>query len=81
MSLPANLSYYCYYDGPKTIPPCDEPVDWHVPRQPATISKQQVDRLLSLSGGPNNRPTQPIGERAILVCCCASRRTSVTERG
>ena len=65
-SLPTDLSYY-RYDGSKTTPPCDEPVDWHVLRQPMTISKEQVDGLLSLSGGPNNRPTQPIGNRAITV--------------
>lgn len=79
-SLPTDLSYY-RYNGSKTTPPCDEPVDWYVLRQPMSISQDQVDGLLSLSGGPNNRPTQPIGERAILVCCCASRRSNVTERG
>ena len=31
-SLPTDLSYY-RYDGSKTTPPCDEPVDWHVLRQ------------------------------------------------
>ena len=65
-SLPPGISYY-RYDGSKTTPPGDEPVDWHVLRQPMTISREQVDGLLSLSGGPNNRPTQPIGNRAITV--------------
>lgn len=78
-TLPPDLSYY-RYDGSKTTPPCDEPVDWYVLRQSMTISQDQVDGLLSLSSGPNNRPTQPIGERAVLVCCCASRRTTVAER-
>ena len=54
-SLPADLSYY-RYDGSKTTPPCDEPLDWHVLREPMTISQEQVEGFLSLSGGPNNRP-------------------------
>ena len=65
-SLPTDLSYY-RYDGSKTTPPCDEPVDWHVLRQHMTISKEQVEGLLSLSSGPNNRPVQPIGDRVITI--------------
>ena len=61
---PGELGYY-RYDGSKTTPPCDEPVDWYVMRQPKTISPEQVDGLLALSGGPNNRPVQPIGNRVI----------------
>ena len=60
--FPTDLSYY-RYDGSKTTPLCDEPVDWHVLRQPMTISREQVEGLLSLSGGPNNRPVQPVGDR------------------
>ncbi len=62
--VPGELGYY-RYDGSKTTPPCDEPVDWYVMRQPETISQEQVDSLLMLSGGPNNRPVQPIGDRVI----------------
>ena len=36
-----------------------------VMREPRTISQEQVAALLALSGGPNNRPVQPIGGRAI----------------
>ena len=61
---PGELGYY-RYDGSKTTPPCDEPVDWYVMRQPKTISPEQVDSLLALSGGPNNRPVQPTGNRVI----------------
>ena len=53
--VPGELGYY-RYDGSKTTPPCDEPVDWYVMRQPKTVSPEQVDSLLELSGGPNNRP-------------------------
>ena len=62
--MPGELSYY-RYDGSKTTPPCGEPVDWYVMRQMETISQEQVDNLLMLSGGPNNRPVQPIGDRVI----------------
>ena len=63
---PDELSYY-RYDGSKTTPPCDEPVDWYVMREPKTISPEQVDGLLALSGGPTNRPIQPAGDRVIIV--------------
>ena len=62
--LPIGPGYY-RYDGSKTTPPCHEPVDWYVMSQPKTISPEQIDKLLSLSGGPNNRPVQPIGSRTI----------------
>ena len=61
---PSEVGYF-RYDGSLTTPPCSEPVEWYVLREPKTISAQQVDDLLALSGGPNNRPIQPRGERAI----------------
>ena len=61
---PGELGYF-RYDGSLTTPPCSEPVEWHVLRTPKTISAEQVDDLLALSGGPNKRPIQPRGERAI----------------
>ena len=64
--VPGDLSHY-RYDGSKTTPPCDEPVDWYVMRQQATVSQGQVDGLLALSGGPNSRPVQPIGDRVITL--------------
>ncbi len=63
-ALPPDLSYY-RYDGSKTTPPCDEPVDWYVLRYAMTVSQDQVDVLLDLTGEPNNRPVQPIGGRVI----------------
>lgn len=65
-ALPPDLSYY-RYNGSKTTPPCDEPVDWYVLRRTMTLSRAQVDALLALTGGPNNRPVQPIGSRVIRV--------------
>ena len=64
--VPGNAAYY-QYAGSKTTPPCDEGVSWFVMREPRTISREQVDGLLALSGGANNRPVQPIGSRAILL--------------
>ncbi len=58
---------YFRYDGSKTTPPCDEPVDWYVMCASKTISQEQVDALLVLSGGPSNRPVQPIGDRLIIL--------------
>ena len=63
---PEGPGYY-RYDGSKTTPPCDEPVDWYVMRELKTISPEQVDGLLALSGGPNNRPVQPRGDRRIIA--------------
>lgn len=62
--LPGERGYF-RYDGSKTTPPCDEPVDWHVLRQPRTISLDQVNRLSALGRSPNNRPVQALGERGI----------------
>ena len=64
--VPDGSAYYSYA-GSKTTPPCDEGVSWFVMREPRTISQDQVDALQALSGGPSNRPVQPIGSRAILL--------------
>ena len=63
---PDELGYY-QYDGSKTTPPCQEAVTWLVMREPKTISQEQVNRLLALSDGPNNRPVQPTGSRVVKV--------------
>ena len=63
---PGETGYY-RYDGSLTTPPCSEPVAWHVLRETKTISAQQVADLQALSGGPNNRPVQPRGDRVITV--------------
>ena len=64
--VPYEMGYYLY-DGSKTTHPCDEPVDWYVMRKPKSTLPEQVDKLLALSGGPNNRPVQPIGDRLITI--------------
>lgn len=59
--------FYFRYDGSKTTPPCEEPVDWFVMRRPKTISPEQVEGLQALSGGPNSRPVQPMGGRVVSI--------------
>ncbi len=55
------------YTGSKTTPPCHEPVEWVVMRDAATVSQEQIDALQSFSGGPNNRPLQPLRGRSIVL--------------
>ena len=55
------------YDGSKTTPPCAGGVAWHVVREVRTVSREQVDRLLAIGGGTNNRPVQPIHDRVITL--------------
>lgn len=64
--VPRRLDYFGY-DGSLTTPPCTEGVRWIVMQSVGTVSQEQVDRLQTLTGGPNNRPVQPIGEREILA--------------
>ncbi len=61
---PESQSYY-HYSGSKTTPPCDEPVAWYVLKTPLSVSQEQADRIMELSGGANNRPVQPLGGREI----------------
>ncbi len=63
---PRSLGFYAY-SGSKTTPPCVEPVEWIVMRDAGTVSHEQVDALMALSGGPNNRPVQAIGGRRVVL--------------
>ena len=64
--VPASLDYFGY-DGSLTTPPCSEGVRWIVMQSVGTVSEAQVERLRTLTGGPNNRPVQPLGNREILA--------------
>lgn len=64
--VPTMLGYYAY-DGSLTTPPCTEGVRWVVMREIGTVSPEQAARMQELTGGPNNRPIQPIGGRSIIV--------------
>ncbi len=63
---PAALEYYGY-DGSLTTPPCTEGVRWIVMQSIGTVSQEQVNRMQELTSGPNNRPVQDIGSRAIVA--------------
>ena len=62
--VPAGPGYYGYA-GSLTTPPCTEGVRWIVMQTIGTVSDEQIDQLQALSGGPNNRPVQPTGQRSI----------------
>ena len=64
--MPRSSAFF-NYTGSKTTPPCHEPVQWVVMRDAATVSRGQVEVLQSLSGGPNNRPVQPLRGRSIVL--------------
>ena len=53
-SLPTDLSYY-RYDGSKTTPPCDEPVNWHV----LTTANDHVPGAGRWNAFAERRPQQP----------------------
>ena len=63
---PRSSGFYTYA-GSKTTPPCQEPVEWVVMQDAGTVSREQVDALMALSGGPNNRPVQPLRDRRIAL--------------
>jgi len=61
--LPHDTHHFSYH-GSLTTPPCSEGVQWIVLKTPIEISKVQADRFITTIG-PNARPLQPLGERAI----------------
>ncbi len=63
--LPTLHSHYAF-NGSLTTPPCTEGVRWLVIKQPATASKEQVERFSGTIGEDNNRPVQPLNARAVL---------------
>ena len=64
--IPGIVNYYGY-DGSLSTPPCTEGVRWIVMQSVGTVSQEQVERLQELTHGPNNRPVQPVGSRAIIA--------------
>jgi carbonic anhydrase len=63
--LPAKRDYY-RFSGSLTTPPCSEGVWWLVIKQPASVSKAQVDAFSKAIGFANNRPLQAVNARAVL---------------
>jgi len=62
--LPASLENY-EYSGSLTTPPCTEDVQWVVLGTPISMSAEQIDTL-EAAHSHNARPTQPIGDRAVV---------------
>jgi carbonic anhydrase len=54
------------YSGSLTTPPCTEGVNWLLMTTPFELSAQQLIALDSLFEGGNNRPVQPINDRAFI---------------
>ncbi len=63
--LPSDRDYY-RFDGSLTTPPCTEGVSWFVIKQPAIVSKPQIDQFTRVMGHSNNRPVQPLNAREVL---------------
>ena len=55
------------YSGSLTTPPCTESVNWLLMTTPVELSAEQLTALDSLFEGGNNRPGQPINDRALLA--------------
>ena len=54
------------YSGSLTTPPCTESVNWLLLTTPVELSAGQLTALKSLFEGGNNRPVQPINDRALI---------------
>jgi carbonic anhydrase len=63
--LPAKRASY-RYDGSLTTPPCSEGVRWIVMTTPIQLSAQQIKAFTAIIHD-NNRPTQPLNGRPVLV--------------
>jgi carbonic anhydrase len=63
--LPADDAYYSF-EGSLTTPPCSEPVQFLVMKQPVELSSQQWEKFKTVLGSTNARPIQAINGRAIV---------------
>lgn len=62
-----------HYGGSLTTPPCDEGVAWFVLHEPIELSPAQIDAFRAIFDG-NNRPVQPLHERAVLLTALPDAR-------
>lgn len=59
---------YWHYQGSLTTPPCSETAHWYVMKQPAAIAEEMYENFKILFPDPeNNRPTQPLNGRPIVM--------------
>ncbi|MBT4989228.1 MAG: carbonic anhydrase family protein [Rickettsiales bacterium] len=63
--LPINGSHY-QFSSSLTTPPCSENVLWNILKDPITLSKEQIDKFISIMGD-NARPIQPLNDRKIIL--------------
>lgn len=63
--FPASLDHYAY-EGSLTTPPCSENVRWLVLQTPIELSPDQITKLQA-THSDNNRPTQPLNDREIML--------------
>lgn len=63
--MPTNPQYY-RYSGSLTTPPCNEGVRWIIMKSPLQASTEQIIKLSTAMGGPNNRPIQALNGRSVL---------------
>jgi carbonic anhydrase len=66
MDLLPSLQTTFRYSGSLTTPPCTEGVSWLLMTTPVALSARQLNALDSLFEGGNNRPVQPINDRALI---------------
>lgn len=62
--LPDNREFH-HYRGSLTTPPCSEGVRWFVMKDPQQLSRNQIDKFLSVIDH-NARPVQPVNSRFVL---------------
>lgn len=65
-----TLSNYWQYEGGLTTPPCSEAVDWHVLMDKRTMSRAQLETIITKTGLPdgNFRRPKPLHARQVLGC-------------
>jgi carbonic anhydrase len=66
MDLLPSVGTTFRYSGSLTTPPCSEGVNWLLMTTPVELSAQQLTALDTLFEGGNNRPVQPINDRALI---------------
>lgn len=63
--IPSESAYFTYA-GSLTTPPCSESVKWIVLKSPVQMSAAQIKGIRDIMN-KNNRPVQPLNERALKV--------------
>lgn len=70
--LPKDQRHFAYM-GSLTTPPCTEKVKWHILRNPIELSREQINQLIAVFDNSccpihgNNRPTQPLHARTLVL--------------